>query len=89
MFMDNTAYVHCKDRSIDIKEGEQPVATVSGVDMYSASVGTGVIPIKEIVERLLGNGYKGSFAIEHFGSLHQLSDMIASANYLNSIIEKH
>lgn len=86
MFIDNTAYVHCKDRSLDVKEGEEPKATVSGVNMYSSPVGSGVIPMKEIIERLLKHGYKGSFAIEHFGSKHQLSDMITSADYLNELL---
>lgn len=88
MFKGNIAYVHCKDRSLEPKEGEEPKATVSGVDMYSAAVGSGIIPIKEIVETLLADGYEGSWAIEHFGSLHQLEDMIKSADYLNGVISE-
>jgi len=50
--------------------------------MFSASVGSGIIPMKETVDRLLANGYNGAFAIEHFGSLKQLDDMLASVKWL-------
>lgn len=85
-FLDNIAYVHCKDRSLKVKEGETPKMNISGVPMYSSAVGDGVIPFKEIIEVLRNHGYKGDYAIEHFGSLCQLEDMTKSADYLNSIL---
>lgn len=80
---DRITYVHCKDRSLAIKPGENPKATISGVDMYSASVGSGVIPMTELVNKIRALGYDGVWAIEHFGSQNQLSDIVKSAEYLN------
>lgn len=81
MFIDNIGHVHCKDRSFAVKEGETPKATIKGRDMYSAAVGSGVIPMKEIVSQILKKGYDDYFAIEHFGSMNQLKDMELSANW--------
>lgn len=86
MFIDKVEYVHCKDRALLKKDGETPTINVSGVELYSSAVGEGIIPIKEVITKLLENGYKGDFAIEHFGSQTQLRDMKASAEYLNSIL---
>lgn len=75
-------YVHCKDRTFEVHEGENPVITTAGRKMYAASVGSGCIPMREILSDLLQNGYNGVFAIEHFGSLRQLEDIEASAKWL-------
>lgn len=75
-------YVHCKDRTFQVHEGETPVVTTGGRKMYAVSVGGGCIPMREIVTDLLKNGYDGVFAIEHFGSLRQLEDIEASAKWL-------
>ena len=84
-FIDDTEYVHCKDRSLEVKDGEEPKPNINGVNMYSSAVGEGVIPMKDILMKLKEHGYKGTYAIEHFGSMHHLRDMIASADYLNSL----
>ncbi len=82
LLLDRVEYVHCKDRSLEKKAGETPKATIHGEDMYSASVGSGVIPMEEIVRMIKESGYDGTYAIEHFGSQDQLKDMIASADWL-------
>lgn len=81
-FLDQIAHVHCKDRTFEQKEGEEAKATVSGRKMYPSAVGSGCIRMKEIVEAILSTGYDDYFAIEHFGSLHQLEDMEKSATWL-------
>lgn len=81
LFIDNIGHVHCKDRSFTVKEGEVPKATIKGRDMYSAAVGSGVIPMKEIVNQILEKGYDDYFAIEHFGSTQQLQDMESSVKW--------
>ncbi len=50
--------------------------------MYSCAVGSGCIKMKEIIEKVIGTGYDDYFAIEHFGSLTQLNDMIKSVEWL-------
>ena len=84
-FIEDTEYVHCKDRSLEPKDGETPLRNICGQDLYSSAVGEGVIPMKEILLKLKEHGYKGVYAIEHFGSQHQLRDMLASADYLKSL----
>ena len=85
-FLDRTAYVHCKDRSLEVKEGEEPKLTITGEAMYSAPVGGGIIPFDKIIPILKEHGYKGDYVVEHFGSKHQLQDMIESVEYLKTII---
>lgn len=72
-------HLHCKDRSLAKKEGETPKLTLDDTALYSAPVGYGIINIEKIAKALLKSGYDGWFAIEHFGSLSQLSDMKKSA----------
>ncbi len=79
---DKTTHLHCKDRSYTEKAGEQPKTALDGTNLYSSPVGYGEMPIEYIVKVLLKTGYKGYFAIEHFGSLNQLSDMKKSAEKL-------
>ncbi|MBD5468605.1 MAG: sugar phosphate isomerase/epimerase [Lachnospiraceae bacterium] len=75
-------YVHCKDREFAVKAGEEPKRTVGGRAMYSAAVGSGVIPMEELVRCIGKSGYDGVFAIEHFGSQSMYEDMLASAAWL-------
>lgn len=75
-------HVHVKDRSLSEKEGETPELTAKGKKIYSSAVGEGCIPMKNICQRLMDNGYNGTFAIEHFGSQNQLEDMQKSAEWL-------
>lgn len=77
-------YVHCKDREFAVKAGEEPKRTVAGRAMYSAAVGSGVIPMEELVRRIRKSGYDGVFAIEHFGSQSMYEDMLFSAAWLRS-----
>lgn len=86
IFENRIGYVHCKDRSFTEIKGEEPKATVKERNMYSSSVGSGVIPMLEIVTKLKESGYKGTYAIEHFGSLNHLEVMLASANWLIKIL---
>lgn len=87
-FINNTVYVHCKDRKLTENPGEKPQINISGKKMYASAVGEGVIPMEEIVKTLVRNGYNGTFAIEHFGSMNHLRDMIASATNLTRWIEE-
>ncbi len=88
LLIDRVGYVHCKDRSLEEKPGETPLESVAGVKMYSASVGSGVIPMEEILQKLRAVGYDGTYAIEHFGSQHHLEDMVASADWLRERLTK-
>lgn len=82
VFADKIGHVHCKDRSFVRKEGQTPKTTVKGRDMYSCAVGSGVIPMKEIINTIADKGYDDYFTIEHFGSMNQLKDMEQSAVWI-------
>lgn len=75
-------HVHCKDRCLTEKAGETPKISLKNLPLYSSPTGYGVIKIKEIVSRLKNAGYNGWYAIEHFDSMTQLSDMKKSAEKL-------
>lgn len=79
---DRIVHLHCKDRSYAPKKGEEPKITLNGKALYSSPVGYGEMPIETIAKELLKAGYNGYFAIEHFGSQHQLSDIKKSAEKL-------
>lgn len=79
---EKVVHLHCKDRSFAPKKGEEPKISLTGQALYSSPVGYGEMPIEKIVRELLKSGYDGYFAIEHFGSMHQLSDIIKSAEKL-------
>ncbi len=79
--------VHCKDRSLTPKRGEEPKLTVKGRAMYSSPVGFGDIPMKQLISLVKENAGKQNrgdmtFIIEHFDSRHQLEDMQKSAAWL-------
>lgn len=80
--------IHCKDRSLEIKEGEEPKLTVKGRKLYSSPVGYGCILMKEIVTHFLKKGYDRWFTIEHFGSRNQLEDIEKSAKWLIDLERK-
>lgn len=76
------SHLHCKDRSVKACPKEEPKISLENVPLYSSPVGYGIIAIEEIAKELIKSGYDGWFAIEHFGSAHQLSNMKKSANKL-------
>lgn len=76
------SHLHCKDRSVKACPKEEPKISLKNVPLYSSPVGYGIIAIEKIVKELIKSGYDGWFAIEHFGSAEQLSDMKKSAEKL-------
>lgn len=83
---DRLAHVHLKDRAIsEINPGEKDKETISGKTMYASPVGSGVINIRECINRALMTGYEDYFTAEHFGSVKELEYMKRSADYLNSL----
>ena len=83
---DRVVHVHCKDRTFEVKAGEEPKAALDGRMMYSSPTGSGIIRIDEVVRRLVQRGYDNYLAIEHFGSQNQLDDMKKSAAWLRSLM---
>ncbi len=84
---DSIVHVHLKDRSFAQNDGA-PKNTIKNRTMYPVSTGSGCIPMEQIIRQLSKNGYEGIYAIEHFGSKHQLDDMIKSAEYVKRTLLK-
>jgi sugar phosphate isomerase/epimerase len=82
LLKDNIVHVHCKDRSMTPESGCEVKTAVNGIDMYPCAVGHGCIAIGQVVKELLGRGYDGIFAIEHFGAKDQFQYMKQSAENL-------
>lgn len=81
---DSIIHVHCKDRALTGVSEEIPKITVSGNKLYTASVGSGCIHMKEIFYKLNAIGYDNTLAIEHFGAPDQLTYMKQSAAWIRS-----
>ncbi len=75
-------HIHCKDRlySAACPAEERSVKqAVNGDLLYPSPCCEGVVKLPQILRKALGSGYKGTFAIEHFGAADQLAYMERSA----------
>ncbi|MBQ5332788.1 MAG: sugar phosphate isomerase/epimerase [Oscillospiraceae bacterium] len=85
-------HVHLKDRSWDSLRADSDntngKADLSGKIMYPCEAGGGFIGIERIVKKLISDGYKGSFSVEHFGAADQLGYMRRSAENIRKIFEE-
>lgn len=68
-------HVHLKDR----------LAPANGA---SPAIGKGIVPVKEVIDQLIQNGYKGWFTVEQYGSSHMLDDAAYSFQTVNSAFKK-
>ena len=67
-FRSKIGHVHLKDRT-------------SPTDMRCVAVGTGCIPIVEIIHKLQDSGYEGWYTYEEYGTRTMLKD--CEASYMN------
>lgn len=81
---DKIVHVHCKDRALTGVSGEISKITVAGNHLYTASVGSGCIHMKEIFDKLNSIGYDNTLAIEHFGAPDQLTYIKQSAAWIRA-----
>ena len=79
-------HVHMKDLAFGPLRGEEGDLAETGRRLYPAPVGSGELPMAEIVRRLYERGYDGLYAIEHFGAKDQNLFMRRSARWLNNIM---
>jgi len=74
--------VHAKDRRYEGREGEEGLKAVDGTLLYPSAVGSGEMPMREILSRLKAKGFCGGIIIEHFGSADMMADMRQSVKWL-------
>jgi sugar phosphate isomerase/epimerase len=73
-FRKRVKHVHLKDR-VALRDGKSP------------AVGTGLVPLNDIISQLVRHGYKGWFTVEHFGSPHMLQDAETSIRNVLDVYE--
>ncbi len=83
-FRGRIGHVHLKDRAYTGKAGEQGLTALDGQDLYPSPVGSGEIPIGQIVAALCGDGYDGAYTIEHYGAVHMLDYLKESCAWLKN-----
>ena len=71
-FRERIHHVHLKDRK-------------AKRDYASLPVGTGIVPLKDVVDELVRNGYDGWFTVEHFGAPSMLEYTIQSVANIKAI----
>lgn len=80
-------HVHAKDRKYAGRPDEEPLKAQDGRLLYPSAVGSGEMPMKEILTDLMANGYEGGVLIEHFGSADMMADMRQSAQWLRELMK--
>lgn len=81
------AHVHLKDRALFTMDGEQPKVAMDGTALYPCAVGSGIVPLKAVFERLKRIDYDGVLTVEHFDSADQWANMEASAAFIRAHFE--
>ena len=71
-FRERVSHVHLKDRK-------------AMHDSASLVIGTGIMPLKEVMSELLSSGYDGWFCIEHFGAPNMLKYAAQSIGNVNAV----
>lgn len=84
------SHVHLKDRSYDSARaaGENAKADLAGRFMYPCEAGEGCCNIERLVKRLITDGYRGDFSVEHFGAADQYEYMRKSAENVRRWIKE-
>lgn len=77
--------VHAKDRKYAGRAGESPLKAMDGKLLYPSAVGSGEMPMQEILSDLKASGYQGGVLIEHFGSADMMADMRDSVEWLKQL----
>lgn len=82
LLQDRVVHVHCKDRG----EEQEKIADKRCLNrgLAPAAVGSGYLPIAELLCRLKEKGYEGYLAIEHFGAEDQEAYIRKSAEFLRA-----
>lgn len=77
-------HVHLKDRAYTQSNGENPKTAVDGADLYPAPVGSGDLPLDQVMARLRQDGYNGIYTIEHYDSNRTLDYLRQSVEWVKA-----
>ena len=77
-------HVHLKDLAYTQSNGENPKTAVDGTDLYPAPVGSGDLPLDQVMARLRQDGYNGIYTIEHYDSNRTLDYLRQSVEWVKA-----
>lgn len=84
LLRDQIRHVHLKDRAFTSQRGEEGRPALDGRMLYPCPVGSGDLPLGEVIARLRAGGYDGIYTIEHYGAAHQLDYLKQSAAWVRA-----
>ncbi len=82
---DHIGFVHFKDFK-ELPAGSNGYKSLSGKIYQGTVLGKGEVPLKEIIQFLNDNGYKGFLSIEYEGMGDPIIDTKESIEFTESII---
>ncbi len=77
------AHVHLKDRLWTRTGSGEPKSDTTGRVLWPCAVGSGDLPITEVLKALQQEGYQGCLTVEHFGAASYAEAIRSSAQYLH------
>ena len=77
-------HVHLKDRATAPDYGPLVKNALDGSPLYPAPVGSGTLPLEELVAQLKADGYDGVYTLEFYGASSALECLWHSVEWLNS-----
>lgn len=82
---DRIGHVHLKDRAYaPLQAEEHPTVAVDQQALYPTPVGSGDLPVAEILTRLGQDGYDGIYTIEHYGAKDQWDYLSRSVDWVRA-----
>lgn len=84
LLRDRVDHVHLKDRATAPDYGPLVKNALDGSPLYPAPVGSGILPLEEIVAQLKADGYDGVYTLEFYGASSALECLWHSVEWLNS-----
>ena len=84
LLRDRVDHVHLKDRATAPDYGPLVKTALDGSPLYPAPVGSGILPLEEIVAQLKADGYDGVYTLEFYGASSALECLWHSVEWLNS-----
>lgn len=84
LLRDRIGHVHLKDRAYVQSNEEEPKVAVDGTALYPAPVGSGDLPMEELLALLKRDGYDGTYTVEHYGSNRTLEYLRSSVEWVKN-----
>ena len=87
IFQSRICHAHLKDRLFEpLADGDTPDLSFTGEPFYSVAAGSGILPMEEILKRLMQQEYNGYVSVEHFGASHEWDYVQRSAQWLEKVL---